>query len=251
MGVACGCAVDQAAQEPAKKDTAEPKPEPSPGAAATPATKSAPADGAKPKEAAAPTAEKGPEKGDVAQEIRASVAKRAAGAEQAPSEADDGKGMKQQIQANVAKRAAATEQAPNDAECEDLKQQIQANVIWKASKPRPTYHPSVDFSPPREGSTHSNAAELVRNVFEKVKMKPPDITLTAREVNLLKLSAEHYKEAGRAGSVTCQEYTALLVRRARYYIPLHEPVDFHKLRPIGQSHRGCDGVGQASGGEGC
>ena len=47
-------------------------------------------------------------------------------------------------------------------------------------------------------------------------MKAPQ-ELSCREKELLKLSAEGYVRERRAGRVSCEEYTTLLVRRARYY----------------------------------
>ena len=55
-----------------------------------------------------------------------------------------------------------------------------------------------------------------REVFEKVLMKEPAI-LNSREKELLRLSAQEYVEERKQGRVTCEEYTSLLVRRARYY----------------------------------
>ena len=52
--------------------------------------------------------------------------------------------------------------------------------------------------------------------FAAVPMKAPE-ELSAREKELLKLSAEGYVRERRAGRVSCEEYTSLLVRRARYY----------------------------------
>ena len=77
------------------------------------------------------------------------------------------------------------------------------------------YTPSTDFPPPdcREGEKLS---AWFRDVFEAVPMKTPQ-PLTDREKQLLRLSAKEYCEERKAGRVTCEEYTTLLVRRACYY----------------------------------
>ena len=55
--------------------------------------------------------------------------------------------------------------------------------------------------------------------------KPGDPTLTAREKQLARWSATEYVAARRAGSTTCQEHAAVLVKRMQYYKPgVHEPV---------------------------
>ena len=77
------------------------------------------------------------------------------------------------------------------------------------------FTPSKDFPPAgcREGE---KMVAWYREVFEKVPMKEPAI-LNSREKELLRLSAQEYVEERKQGRVTCEEYTSLLVKRARYY----------------------------------
>ncbi|CAE7747285.1 gatA, partial [Symbiodinium pilosum] len=80
---------------------------------------------------------------------------------------------------------------------------------------RQKYKPSVDFPPPdcRKGEKLKRWCE---KVFAAVPMKKPQ-ALTPREKELLKLSAEEYVAERKSGKVTCEEYTSLLVKRAKHY----------------------------------
>jgi hypothetical protein len=78
------------------------------------------------------------------------------------------------------------------------------------------YAHSVD-APPRDIEADPEAASAwYRDVFCAVPMLGPDPTMTERERQLSALDAVDYVAARRAGTVTCEEYTAALVKRARY-----------------------------------
>lgn len=78
------------------------------------------------------------------------------------------------------------------------------------------YEMSVDF-PPKESRGPIECSLWFRTTFESVPMKAHDPSTTQRESELLRLSAQEYVEERKSGRVTCEEFTSLLVRRARYY----------------------------------
>ena len=79
------------------------------------------------------------------------------------------------------------------------------------------YEHSVDYPPREIGDDNAACEAWYRDVFGAVEPLPPDPSATPRERQLCRMSASEYVEARRAGSVTCQEYAAALVKRATYY----------------------------------
>ena len=78
------------------------------------------------------------------------------------------------------------------------------------------YTHSAD-APPRDIEAVAGAvSEWYREVFGAVAMLGPDPTMTPRERELHAMSGTDYVAARHAGTVSCEEYTTALVKRARY-----------------------------------
>ncbi|CAK0845900.1 unnamed protein product [Prorocentrum cordatum] len=87
------------------------------------------------------------------------------------------------------------------------------------------YEHSLDFPPPGVGRDAGACAEWFREVFYAVPPRPADPSMTCREGFLYSLSAAGYVSERRAGRLTCEEYAAALVKRARYYRYMNQEMD--------------------------
>ena len=86
-----------------------------------------------------------------------------------------------------------------------------------APQPRLSPYAHSADAPPRDIEADAGAvSDWYRDVFGAVAMLGPDPTMTPRERELHAMSGTDYVAARRAGTVSCEEYTTALVKRARY-----------------------------------